>query len=57
MLRNLTKVTQVKVTQQRFKPGFLCYCKTAFVCWWGARGGAECSQEESLGISRSRQKG
>lgn len=27
MLRNL-----LKVTQQRFKPGFLCSCKTACVC-------------------------
>lgn len=52
MLRNLPKVTQ-----QRFKPGFLYNCKTAFVCLPGAGRGAECSQEESLGISGSQQKG
>lgn len=54
MLRNL-----LKVTQQRFKPGFLCNCKTASVCFQalglGSGGqGAECSQEESFGLSGSR---
>lgn len=52
MLRNLPKVTQ-----QRFKPGFLCDYKTAFVCPRAMGQDAECTQEESLGIPSSRPKG
>lgn len=43
MLRNLPKVTQ-----QRFKPGFLCDCKTVLLFVGGAQGGTECSRKRDL---------
>lgn len=43
MLRNLPRVTQ-----QRFKPGFLCKCKTASVCLQDLSGG------KALSVPRKR---
>lgn len=48
MLRNLPKVTQ-----QRFKPGFLCNCKTASVPLQGLVGG-EGGWGKALSVPRKR---